>query len=47
MDCIVHVVAKSQTQLSDFYFHISHIQKIKLDQAPKKKSEIENKNKWT
>ena len=23
MDCIVHGVAKSQTQLSDFHFHIS------------------------
>ena len=22
MDCIVHGVAKSQTQLSDFHFHI-------------------------
>ena len=24
MDCIVHGVAKSQTQLSDFHFHTSH-----------------------
>ena len=23
MDCIVHGVAKSQTQLSDFHFHLS------------------------
>ena len=43
MDCIVHVVAKSQTQLSDFYFHISHIQKIKLDQAPKKNLKLKTK----
>ena len=25
MDCIVHGVAKSRTQLSDFHFHFSHI----------------------
>ena len=46
MDCIVHVVAKSQTQLSNFYFHILHIQKTKLDQTLKKNLKLKtNKNK--
>ena len=28
MDCIVHGVAESQTQLSNLYFHLKHIGKI-------------------
>ena len=43
MDCIVYVVAKSQTQLSDFYFHILHVQKIKLDQTLKKNLKLKTK----
>ena len=28
MDCIIHRVAKSQTQLSDFHFHFSHVTSV-------------------
>ena len=30
MDCIVHGVAKSQTQLSDFHFHFKYTKEIGL-----------------